>query len=67
MHFLAEVLIGNVVGTQRIAVQDQDAAAIKFEDFFLWQQGHQAVARKAAAKQKIAVAVNEEAGNALLV
>ena len=64
MHFGAKRLITGIVGAQRVAMHNQDASSVEIQHLLFRQQLHTAFAGEATAKQEIAVAVNEIAGDA---
>lgn len=63
VNFGAKRLIAGIVRAERIAVHNQQPAAIEVEHLFFRQQRHAAFAGVALAEQKITVAVNEIAGD----
>ena len=64
MDFGAKRQIALVIGTQRVAMHDQDFTAIEVQSLFFGEQDHPALAGKALADEKIAVAMDEVARHA---
>nr|DAI86976.1 MAG TPA: hypothetical protein [Caudoviricetes sp.] len=59
VDFGAKRLIACVIGTQGVAVQDQQPFTVQLKHLFFRQQRHAAFTRKALTEQKITIAVNE--------
>ena len=64
VDFGAKRQVAGIVGAERVAVHDQDLAAVEVEHLFFRQQRHAAFTGVALADQEITVAVNEVAGDA---
>jgi hypothetical protein len=64
VDFGAKRQVAGIVGAERVAVHDQNPAAIEVEHLLFRQQRHAAFAGVALADQEITVAVNEVAGDA---
>ena len=64
MHFGAKGLVARIISTERVAVHNQHLTPIQLKHFFLREKLHTAFAGKAFTEQKIAVAVDEIAGDA---
>lgn len=64
MNFGAKRRVAGIVSAERVAVHDQNIAAIEVEHLLFRQQRHTALAGVALADQEITVAVNEIAGDA---
>lgn len=64
MDFGAKRQIALVIGAQRVAMHDQDFTAIEVQSLFFGEQDHPALAGKALANEKIAVAMDEVARHA---
>jgi len=63
-HDAAQLLIGVIVGAQRIAVRQQHALVIELRDHGVRQELAAAALAEPAAEQEVTVAVQREAGNA---
>ena len=61
-HDAAQLLVGVVVGTERITVREQYALAVELGDDRIWEQAAAAALAEAAAEQEVPVAVQHEAG-----
>jgi hypothetical protein len=64
VDFRAKRQITSIVGAEGVAVHNQHVATVEVEHLFFRQQRHAAFAGKALANEKIAVAVEEVAGDA---
>lgn len=64
MDFGAKRQIALVIGAQCVAMHDQDFTAIEVQSLFFGEQDHPALAGKALADEKIAVAMDEVARHA---
>ena len=64
MDFGAKRQIAWVIGAQRVAMHNQHFTAIEVQSLFFGEQEHPALAGKALADEKIAVAVDEVARHA---
>ena len=64
VDFGAKRQIALVIGAQRVAMHDQDFTAIEVQSLFFGEQDHPALAGKALADEKIAVAMDEVARHA---
>ena len=59
----AELLLGDVVGTQQVAVQDYGGRAVQVDDQRFVEQGHAAAACIVRAEQEVAIAADEVSGH----
>ncbi len=64
VNFGAKRRVAGIVSAERVAVHDQNIAAIEVKHLLFRQQRHAALAGVALADQEITVAVNEIAGDA---